>query len=160
MIDFGKLQADVVKNWCKYGDFISDYKSYNDVEICGNTYIPIVYRNCAIYFIPVKFYKLSKEFNEKLDKLKQIIDDVTEADELTVTNSIEESSGSITESSRIMMKKFKDTEGNDIWLDLELLKPFKDNIKFYGKGDVVLVKDRSTNQPLGIVLAIHRNGDK
>lgn len=160
MIDFGKLQADVVKNWCKYDYFISDYKSYNDVEICGNTYIPIVYRNCAIYFIPVKFYKLSKEFNEKLDKLKQIIDDVTEADELTVTNSIEESSGSITESSRIMMKKFKDTEGNDIWLNLKLLKPFKDNIKFYGKGDVVLVKDRSTNQPLGIVLAIHRNGDK
>lgn len=160
MIDFGRLQADVVKDWCKYDDFISDYKSYNDVEICGNTYIPIVYRNCAIYFIPVKFYKLSKEFNEKLDKLKQIIDDVTEADELTVTNSIEESSGSITESSRIMMKKFKDTEGNDIWLDLKLLKPFKDNIKFYGKGDVVLVKDRSTNQPLGIVLAIHRSDTK
>lgn len=153
MIDFGKLQADVVKNWCKYGDFISDYKSYNDVEICGNTYIPIVYRNCAIYFIPAKFYKLSKEFNEKSDKLKEIIDDTTKADELTVTNSIEESSG-------IMMRKFKDLGGNNIWLDLKLLKPFKDNIKFYCKGDEVLVKDKSTNQPLGIVLAIHRNGDK
>lgn len=160
MIDFGRLQADIVKNWCKYDDSISDYKSYKDVEICGNTYIPIVYRNYAIYFIPDKFYKLSKEFNEKLDKLKQIIDDVTEADELTVTNNIEESSGSITESSSIMMKKFKDTEGNDIWLDLKLLKPFKDNIKFYGKGDVVLVRDRTSNQPLGIVLAIHRSDNK
>ena len=160
MIDFGKLQADVVKDWCKYNDFISDYKSYNEIEICGNTYIPIIYRNCAIYFIPAKFYKLSKEFTEKSDKLKGIIDDVIEADELTSTNSIEESSGSIAESSSIMMKKFKDTEGNDVWLDLKLLKPFKNKIKFYGKGDVVLIRDEPTNRPLGIVLAIHRSDTK
>ena len=153
MIDFGKLQSDIVKDWCKYNDFISDYESYNEVEICGNTYIPIIYRNCAIYFIPDKFYKLSKEFSKKSDKLKEIIDDTIKADELTITNSIEESSG-------IMMRKFEDLWGNNIWLDLKLLKPFKDNIKFYCKGDEVLVKDKSTNQPLGIILAIHRNGDK
>lgn len=153
MIDFGKLQADIVKDWCKYNDFISDYESYNEVEICGNTYIPIIYRNCAIYFIPDKFYKLSKEFSKKSDKLKEIIDDTIKADELTVTNSIEESSG-------IMMRKFEDKDGNAIWLNLKLLKPFKDNIKFYCKGDEVLVKDMTSNLPLGIVLVIHRSGNK
>ena len=153
MIDFGRLQSDIVKNWCKYNDFISDYKSYNEIEICGNTYIPIIYRNCAIYFIPAKLYKLSKEFSEKSDKLKEIIDDTIKSDELTVTNSIEESSG-------IMMRKFEDKDGNAIWLDLKLLKPFKNNIKFYCKGNEVLVKDKWTNRPLGIVLVIHRSGNK
>lgn len=153
MIDFGKLQSDIVKDWCKYNDFISDYESYNEVEICGNTYIPIIYRNCAIYFIPDKFYKLSKEFSKKSDKLKEIIDDTIKADELTVTNSIEESSG-------IMMRKFEDKDGNAIWLNLKLLKPFKDNIKFYCKGDEVLVKDMTSNRPLGIVLVIHRSSNK
>lgn len=151
MLDFGKLQADIVKDWCKYN--ISYYKSYNEVEICGNTYIPVIYESRIVYFIPAKLYKLSKEFNKKSDKLKEIIDDAIKTDELTVTNIIEESSG-------IMMRKFEDTEGNYIWLDLRLIKPFKDNIKFYGKGDMVLIRDEPTNRPLGIILAIHRSGNE
>ena len=58
------------------------------------------------------------------------------------------------------MRKLEDKDGKAIWLNLKLLKLFKDNIKFYGKGDVVLVRDRTSNQPLGIVLAIHRSDTK
>ena len=154
MIDFGRLQADVVKDWCKHSEeHLNEYKSYNEIEICGDTYVPVIYKGCAIYFVPTRKYKLSTKFSKESDKVIKLVDDVIAADELTTTNIIEELSNN-------MMRKLEDKDGKAIWLNLKLLKPFKDNIKFYGKGDVVLVKDRSTNQPLGIVLAIHRSDTK
>lgn len=154
MIDFGRLQADVVKDWCKHSEeYLNEYKSYNEIEICGDTYVPVSYKNQVIYFIPARKYKLSTKFSKESDKVIKLVDDVALADELTTTNVIEELSSD-------MVRKLEDKDGKAIWLNLKLLKPFKDDIKFYGKGYVVLVRDRTSNQPLGIVMAIRRNDNK
>lgn len=154
MIDFGRLQADVVKDWCKHSEeYLNEYKSYNEIEICGDTYVPVSYKNQVIYFIPARKYKLSTKFSKESDKVIKLVDDVALADELTTTNIIEELSSD-------MVRKLEDKDGKAIWLNLKLLKPFKDNIKFYGKGNVVLVRDRTSNQPLGIVMAIRRSNNK
>lgn len=154
MIDFGRLQADVVKDWCKHSEeYLNEYKSYNEIEICGDTYVPVSYKGQVIYFVPTDKYKLSTRFSKESDKLIKLVDEVALADELTTTNIIEELSSN-------MMRKLEDKDGKVIWLNLKLLKPFKDNIKFYGKGYVVLVRDRTSNQPLGIVFAVNRSDNK
>lgn len=154
MIDFGRLQADVVMDWCKHSEeYLNEYKSYDEIEIYGDTYVPVSYKGQAIYFVPTDKYKLSTRFSKESDKVVKLVDDVIAADELITTNIIEELSNN-------MMRKLEDKDGKVIWLNLKLLKPFKDNIKFYGKGDAVLVRDRTSNQPLGIVLAIHRRDTK
>lgn len=154
MIDFGRLQADVVKDWCKHSEeYLNEYKSYDEIGIFGSTYVPVSYKGQAIYFVPTDKYKLSTRFSKESDKVVKLVDDVTWGDELTTTNIIEELSSN-------MVRKLEDKDGKAIWLNSKLLKPFKDNIKFYGKGDAVLVRDRTSNQPLGIVLAIHRSDTK
>ena len=55
-MDFGKLQADIVKNLYKYADnpAAQDYKMYGDVSIDNHKYIPVIYKNWVVYLIPIE----------------------------------------------------------------------------------------------------------
>ena len=50
MLDFGKLQADVIKDVfkSKFTGKVADYKVYGPIIIDGNRYIPVVYKNISI----------------------------------------------------------------------------------------------------------------
>ena len=54
MIDFEKLQADIIKDVfeSKFSGKPADYKVCDPVIIDGNRYIPVAHKNISMFLIP------------------------------------------------------------------------------------------------------------
>lgn len=152
MIDFGKVQADAVKNI--YKSEITgkararDYRIYGVIAIDGNEYIPLVYREISIYLIPEKYYLLSQVLvgvgNTRVDN---IFKSAETADQLTDTKVIK-----ILPDGR-QLKEFKTKDDKSIFVDEKLLKPFGQGLRYYAgeNSDIVYIKE--VDEWLGLAFA-------
>lgn len=150
MIDFGKVQADAVKNIykSKITRKAADYRIFSAAVIDGNNYIPLIYKGISIYLIPEKYYLLSQALvgvgNTRVD---DIFKNAETADHLTDTKVIK-----ILPDGR-QLKEFKTKDGKSIFVDEKLIKPFGQGIRYYAgeNSDIVYIKE--VEEFLGLAFA-------
>ena len=150
MIDFGKVQADAVKNIykSKITGKATDYRIYSAVTIDGNTYILLMYRGISIYLIPEKYYLLSQALVVVGNPTAEnIFKSVETADQLTDTKVIK-----ILPDGR-QLKEFKTKDDKSIFVDEKLIKPFGQGIRYYAgeNRDIVYIKE--VDEWLGLAFA-------
>lgn len=151
MIDFGKVQADAVKNICKskITGKAADYRIYGAVTIDGNRYIPLTYKGISIYLIPEKYCLLSQAFAEVGNPMvEKIFKSAEDAEQITDTKMIK-----LLPDGR-QLKEFKTPMGKSVFVDEKLIKPFgNQGIRYYAneKGDIVYVKE--VEEFLGLAFA-------
>lgn len=150
MIDFGKVQADAVKNIykSKITGKAGDYRIYSAVTIDGNTYIPLMYRGISIYLIPEKYYLLSQALAVVGNPMVgNTFKNAETADQLTDTKVIK-----ILPDGR-QLKEFKTKDDKSIFVDEKLIKPFGQGIRYYAgeNSDIVYIKE--VDEWLGLAFA-------
>lgn len=150
MIDFGKVQADAVKNICKskITGKTTDYRIYSAVTIDGNKYIPLMYKGISIYLILEKYCLLSQAFAEVGNPMvEKIFKSAEDAYKLTDTKTIKLLSNGI------QLKEFKTKDDKSIFVDEKLLKPFGQGLRYYSgeNSDIVYIKE--VDEWLGLAFA-------
>lgn len=152
-MDFGKLQAKVVKNLYKHINNRATWKYavYGKTSINTKSYIPIAYKNAAIYLVPYGVNMLSHCLQNVSDKISPFFDSIDSSKELCDT-------GIIVNFTKVTLKKLetKDDVATPIWVDIKLLKPFGKDVKFYYSKNAintVYVRDGS-GELLGLVLRV------
>ena len=141
MIDFGKVQADAVKNICKskITGKAADYRIYSAITVGGNTYIPLVYKGISIYLIPEKYSLLNPAFAEVGNPMvEKIFKSAEDAEQITDTKMIKLLPDGI------QLKEFKTPMDKSVFVDEKLIKPFgNQGIRYYAneKGDIVYIKE-------------------
>jgi hypothetical protein len=153
MIDFGKLQADAVKNIykSKITGKAADYRIYSAVTIDGNTYIPLMYKGISIYLIPEKYCLLSQAFAEVGNPMvEKIFKSAEDAEQLTDTKTIKIF---VKESNSVQLKEFKTHMGKLIFVDEKLIKPFGQGIRYYANGNSDIVYIKEVEEFLGLAFA-------
>nr|DAT54537.1 MAG TPA: hypothetical protein [Caudoviricetes sp.] len=150
MIDFGKIQADAVKNICKskITRKAGDYRIYGVIAIDGNEYIPLMYKGISIYLIPEKYYLLSQALVEVGNPMvENIFKSAETADQLTDTKVIK-----ILSDGR-QLKEFKSPFGKPVFVDEKLIKPFGQGLRYYAgeNSDIVYIKE--VDEWLGLAFA-------
>ena len=143
MIDFGKIQADAVKNIykSKITGRAADYRIYSAVTIAGNTYIPLVYKGISIYLIPEKYCLLSQAFAEVGNPMvEKVFKSAEDAEQITDTKMIKLLPDGI------QLKEFK--------------TPFGQAIRYYAGENSDLVYIKGLEEWLGLAFAtrVKENG--
>lgn len=150
MIDFGKVQADAVKNICKskITGKAADYRIYSAVTIDGNTYIPLVYKGISIYLIPEKYSLLNPAFAEVGNPMvEKIFKSAEDAYQLTDTKMIK-----LLSDGR-QLKEFKTKASKSIFVDEKLIKPFGQDIRYYANENSDIVYIKEVEEFLGLAFA-------
>lgn len=150
MIDFGKVQADAVKNICKskITGKAADYRIYSAVTIGGNTYIPLMYKGISIYLIPEKYSLLNPAFAEVGNPMvEKIFKSAEDAEQLTDTKTIKLLPDGI------QLKEFKSPFGKHVFVDEKLIKPFGQGIRYYANGNSDIVYIKEVEEFLGLAFA-------
>ena len=153
MIDFGKVQADAVKNICKskITGKAADYRIYSAVTIDGNSYIPLMYKGISIYLIPEKYSLLNPAFAEVGNPMvEKIFKSAEDAEQLTDTKTIKIL---VKESNSVQLKEFKTPMGKSIFVDEKLIKPFGQGIRYYANGNSDIVYIKEVDEWLGLAFA-------
>lgn len=150
MIDFGKLQADVIKDIfkSKFTGKVADYKVCGPVIVDGNRYIPVVHKNISMFLMPVAYCLLSLTIIDVGIDAKKRLENIKGAEELQDTKTIKQAAGGI------QLKELKTPGGKSIFVDESLLKPFGHGIRYYVNKDcdtVIYVK--GAKEYLGLVMA-------
>lgn len=153
MLDFGKLQADVIKDVfkSKFTSKVADYKVYGSIIIDGNRYIPVVYKSISIFLIPVAYCLLSLTIIDIGIDVKKMFKNIKGAEELQDTKTIKQTAGGI------QLKELRTPDGKIIFVDESLLKSFGQGIRYYVNKDcdaVVYVK--GAKEYLGLVMATRK----
>lgn len=70
MLDFGKVQADIIKNifYAKLKGKKSDYIIYRPLIIGWSEYIPVTHSAVSLFLIPANLYMLSTELQQHTPK--------------------------------------------------------------------------------------------
>ena len=151
MIDFGKVQADAIKNIykSKITGKAADYRIYSAVTIDGNNYIPLMYKGISIYLIPEKYCLLSQAFAEVGNPMvEKIFKSVEDAEQLTDTKTIKLLSDGI------QLKEFKTPMGKSIFVDEKLIKPFGyQGVRYYTNENSNIVYIKEIEEFLGLAFA-------
>ena len=150
MIDFGKVQADAVKNICKskITGKAADYRIYSAVTIDGSTYIPLVYKGISIYLIPEKYSLLNPAFAEVGNPMvEKIFKSAEDAYQLTDTKMIK-----LLSDGR-QLKEFKTRASKSIFVDEKLIKPFGQGIRYYANENSDIVYIKEVEEFLGLAFA-------
>ena len=140
MIDFGKLQADIVKNIfsAELRHKESDYVVYKVALINGEEYVPVVYNGVSMFLIPADSYLLSAELQQHNSKAaEEFFKDADEEErKLADTGTIK-----LLPDGR-QLKEFKTKASKSVFVDEKLIKPFGKGIRYYGseKGEMVYIK--------------------
>ena len=131
MIDFGKLQADVIKDIfkSKFTGEVADYKVCGPIIIDGNRYIPVVYKNISTFLIPVAYCLLSLTIIDVGIDAKKTFKNIKGVEELQDTKMIKQTSDGR------RLKELKTPAGKTIFVDESLLKPFGQGIRYYVNKD-------------------------
>ena len=150
MIDFGKLQADAVKNIykSKITGKAADYRIYSAVTIDGNKYILLVYKGISIYLIPEKYNLLNPAFAEVSNPMvEKIFKSAEDVEQITDTKMIK-----LLPDGR-QLKEFKTKDDKSIFVDEKLIKSFGKGIIYYvnGNSDIVYIKE--VEEFLGLAFA-------
>lgn len=153
MLDFGKLQADVIKDVfkSKFTSKVADYKVYGPIIIDGNRYIPVVYKNISIFLIPVTYCLFSLTIIDVGITAKKMFENIKDVEELKDTKTIKQTA------SGIQLKELKTPDGKTIFVDESLLKPFGQGIKYYVNKDCdIVVYVKGAKEYLGLVMATRK----
>ena len=139
MIDFGKLQVNIIKNifYARLKGKKSDYIIYKPLIIGWSEYIPVIHSAVSLFLIPANLYMLSTELQQHIPKkVESFFKDVDE-EEWKLTDT-----GMIKQSGDKQLKIFETKEGKSVFVDVQLLKPFGKDIGLYGneKADMVYIK--------------------
>lgn len=149
MIDFGKIQADAVKNIYKSKIMgkAGDYRIYGVSVIAGNEYVPLMYKGISIYLIPERHYLLTLGLAGAGCVIENIFKNAETADQLTDTMVTK-----ILPDGR-QLKEFKTKDDKSIFVDEKLIKPFGQDIKHYVGENSDIVYTKGVDEWLGLVLA-------
>lgn len=150
MIDFEKLQADIIKDVfeSKFTDKVADYKVCGPIIIDGNRYIPVAHKNISMFLIPVAYCLLSLAIIDVYIDTKKIFKNIKDVEELQDTKMIKQ-----TVSGR-QLKEFKTPAGKTIFVDESLLKPFGQGIRYYANKDCdIAVYIKEGEEYLGLAMA-------
>ena len=111
MIDFGKLQADVIKDIfkSKFTGKVADYKVCGPVVVDGNRYIPVVHKNISMFLMPVAYCLLSLTIIDVGIDAKKKLENIKGAEELQDTKTIKQAAGGI------QLKELKTPGGKSIF---------------------------------------------
>ena len=157
MIDFGKLQADVIKDIfkSKFTGKVADYRVCGPIIIDGNRYIPVVYKNISTFLIPVAYCLLSLTIIDVGIDAKKIFKNIKDVEELQDTKMIKQISGGR------RLKELKTPAGKTIFVDENLLKPFGQDIRYYVNKDCdIAVYVKGAEEYLGLVMVTRYRGRK
>ena len=149
MIDFGKVQADAVKNIykSKITGKAADYKIYGISVIAGNEYVSLIYKGISIYLIPERCYLLTLGLAGAGCVIENIFKSAETADQLTDTKVIK-----ILSDGR-QLKEFKTKDGKSIFVDEKLLKPFGQGLRYYVGENSGIVYIKGPDEWLGLAFA-------
>lgn len=150
MLDFGKIQADVIKDIfnSKFTGKVANYKVCDPVVVDGNRYIPLVYKNISMFLMPMAYCLLSLAIIDVGIDAKKKLENIKGAEEIQDTKMIKQVAGGI------QLKELKTPDGKTIFVDESLLKPFGQGIRYCVNKDcdtVVYVK--GAKEYLGLVMA-------
>ena len=138
MIDFGKIQADAVKNIykSKITGKVADYRIYGVSVIAGNEYVSLMYKGILVYLIPERHYLLTLGLAGAGCVIENIFKNAETADQLTDTKVIK-----ILSDGR-QLKEFKTKDDKSIFVDEKLIKPFGQDLRYYAgeNSDIVYIK--------------------
>ena len=148
MMDFGKVQADAVKNICKskITGRAADYRIFGAIVMGENAYIPLMYKGISVYLIPEKYIVLA--FAEVGNQMvENVFKSVETADQLTDTKTIK-----LLSDGR-QLKEFKTKDDKSIFVDEKLIKPFGQGLRYYAgeNSDIVYIKE--VDEWLGLAFA-------
>lgn len=155
MIDFGKLQADVIKDIfkSKFTGEVADYKVCGPIIIDGNRYIPVVYKNISMFLIPVAYCLLSLTIIDVGIDAKKTFKNIKGVEELQDTKMIKQTSDGR------RLKELKTPAGKTIFVDESLLKPFGQGIRYYVNKDCnIAVYIKEAEKYLGLAMATRYRG--
>ena len=150
MIDFGKIQADVIKDIfnSKFTGKVADYKVCGPVVVDGNRYIPLVYKNISMFLMPMAYCLLSLTIIDVGIDAKKKLENIKGAEELQDTKTIKQAAGGI------HLKELKTPGGKSIFVDESLLKPFGQGIRYYvNKVCDTVIYVKGAKEYLGLVMA-------
>lgn len=153
MLDFGKLQADVIKDVfkSKFTGKVADYKVYGPIIIDENRYIPVGYKSTSIFLIPVAYCLLSLTIIDIGITVKKMFKNIKGAEELQDTKTIKQAAGGM------QLKELKTPDGKSIFVDEGLLKPFGQGIRYYVNEDCdIVVYVKGAKEYLGLVMATRK----
>ena len=149
MIDFGKIQADAVKNIYKstITGKAGDYRIYGVSVIAGNEYVSLMYKGISIYLIPKQYNILTLSLAEVGNPIEKVFKNAETADQLTDTKVIK-----ILSDGR-QLKEFRTKDSKSIFVDEKLIKPFGQGIRYYAgeNSDIVYIKE--VDEWLGLAFA-------
>jgi len=149
MLDFGKLQADVVKDIfvSKFTGKVADYKVCGPIIIDGNRYIPVAHKNISMFLIPVAYCLLSLTIIDVDIDAKKVFKNIKGAEELQDTKTIKQTVGGR------QLKELMTPAGKSIFVDESLLKPFGQGIRYYVNKDCdIAVYVKGAKEYLGLVM--------
>lgn len=155
MIDFGKLQADVITDIfkSKFTGEVADYKVCNPITIDGNRYIPVVYKNISMFLIPEAHCLLNLAIIDVDIDAKKMFKNIKGLEELQDTKMIKQ-----TVAGR-RLKELKTPAGKTILVDESLLKPFGQGIRYYVNKDCdIAVYIKEAEKYLGLAMATRYRG--
>ena len=149
MLDFGKIQADAVKNIykSKITGKAGDYRIYGVSVIAGNEYVSLMYKDISIYLIPERHYLLTLGLAGAGCVIENVFKNAETADQLTDTMVIK-----ILSDGR-QLKEFKTKDGKSIFVDEKLLKPFGQDIRCYANENSDIVYIKEVDEWLGLAFA-------
>lgn len=153
MIDFGKVQADVIKDIfkSKFTGKVADYKVCGPVVVDGNRYIPVVYKSISMFLIPMAYCLLSLTIIDVGIDVKKWLKNIKGAEELQDTKMIKQTAGGI------QLKELETPDGKTILVDESLLKPFGQGIRYYVNKDCdIVIYIKGAKEYLGLVMATRK----
>ena len=149
-MDFGKLQADIIKNIYKANvkGTVQDYEIYKAAIIDGQEYIPAVYKRISVFLIPANSHMLSFELAKAGNTgsiIEKLFDKVNESEQLTDIKMIKLFGDK-------QLKEFRTKKDKPIFVDEKLLTTFGKDVKFFANenSEIVYIKDASGY--LGLVM--------
>ena len=155
MIDFGKLQADVIKDIfkSKFTGKVADYKVCGPIIIDGNRYIPVAHKNISMFLIPVAYCLLSLTIIDVDIDAKKVFKNIKGVEELQDTKMIKQTSDGR------RLKELKTPAGKTIFVDESMLKPFGQGIRYYVNKDCdIAVYIKEAEKYLGLAMATRYRG--
>jgi hypothetical protein len=150
-MDFGKLQADIIKNIYKANlkGTVPDYEIYKVAIIDGHEYTPVAYKRISVFLIPANAYMLSFELaraGNSGNTIEKLFDRVNSVEQLTDTKMIKLFGDK-------QLKEFRAKNDRLIFVDEKLLPPFGKDVRFFANESSEIIYIKDTSGYLGLVMA-------
>ena len=151
MINFGNIQADIIKNTYKANlkGTVPDYEIYKVALIDRHEYIPAVYKRISVILIPANACLLSFELAKAGNSgsaIEKLFDGADSIEQLIDTKTIKLFGDK-------QLKEFRTKKDKPIFVDEKLLTPFGKDVRFFANENSEIVYIKDTSEYLGLIMA-------